>query len=182
MLVVRITENVRAVQSSYYSSCPCTDVRFWILRQMISEISIFRGDTAGIWLHICNNPRLMVGMVPIIALYKNTPPCSHLIAIWNVISTPPLALLYCSSRAPSPTHITSLLISHAKISDFSCSLAKATIKPQVKHACRRGRGQLARHTHNKSRTTKRCLGLNCGASNTNQTNTPKCWSDLSYLR
>jgi hypothetical protein len=23
MLVVRVTENVRAVQSSYYSSCPC---------------------------------------------------------------------------------------------------------------------------------------------------------------
>jgi hypothetical protein len=27
MLVVRVTENVRAVQSSYYSSCPCADIR-----------------------------------------------------------------------------------------------------------------------------------------------------------
>jgi hypothetical protein len=27
MLVVRVTENVRAVQSSYYSSCPCPSIR-----------------------------------------------------------------------------------------------------------------------------------------------------------
>jgi hypothetical protein len=26
MLIVRVTENIRAVQSSYYSSCPCLDL------------------------------------------------------------------------------------------------------------------------------------------------------------
>jgi hypothetical protein len=27
MLVVRVTENLRAVQSSYYSSCPCVQLQ-----------------------------------------------------------------------------------------------------------------------------------------------------------
>jgi hypothetical protein len=30
MLVVRVTENVGAVQSSYYSSCPCLNIQYFL--------------------------------------------------------------------------------------------------------------------------------------------------------
>jgi hypothetical protein len=43
MLVVRVTENVRAVQSSYYSSCPCTTTQVIICKICLELLDLTLG-------------------------------------------------------------------------------------------------------------------------------------------